>query len=250
MIVYLITSFIIHKIVTECYEKCLECTELGDATDHKCTSCFENNYLLENNCYYDYELPQCYLSSLDNKFHYCSENCYECKENEDKCMSCKRGYKYNSELYTCTICDSNKYIYISDEAELCQGLENGRFDCRLKYTICTDIDKSLENYECPREYPLFLVGTETKECALEKYESSTHTISNQIIKTQWLNNIAQIGVGQCWYITKSYSSNGDLILETSIYETNINKNRYFYGINSNRRPLFYDSDNDQFINNK
>ena len=254
MIVYLIISFIIHKIVTQCYDKCLECTELGDDTNHKCTSCkYENNYLLETNCYYDYELPQCYLSSVDNQFHYCSENCYECKENEEKCMSCKRGYKYNSELYTCTICDSNKYIYVSDEVELCQGLENGRFACGLKYTICTDIDKSLENYECPREYPLFLVGTETKECALEKYESSTHIISNQIIKTQWLNNIAQIGVGQCWYITKSYSSNGDLILETSIYDgddENINKNRYFHGINSNGRPLFYDSDNDQFINNK
>lgn len=171
MIVYLIISFLINKKVSsECFEKCLECTELGNSTYHKCTSCLnENTYLFESNCYYTYELPHCYLSSVDNEFHYCSENCYECGNEEETCLSCKRGYSYNSELNNCNHCDVNKYIYVSDEAELCQGLENGRFTCQLNYTKCTDIDIGIENYECPREYPLFLIGTETKECALEKF---------------------------------------------------------------------------------
>ena len=77
------------------------------------------------------------------------------------------------------------------------------------------------------EYPLFLQGTDTKECAFEIYDSSTHIISNQIIKTQWLNKLVQIGVEHCWYIRKSYSSNGDLILETNVYQTEPNNFRYF-----------------------
>ena len=64
MIVYLIISFIINKIISECYDRCLECTELGDSIYNHCSSCkYINSYLLGTNCYYDYELPHCYLNS-------------------------------------------------------------------------------------------------------------------------------------------------------------------------------------------
>ena len=250
MLAYLIVTIIINKIVSECYDRCLECTELGDSADNKCTSCkYEGQYLLETNCYSYYELPHCYFNSADSKFYYCSDDCYECENNANECISCNRGYKYNSDTKTCTKCP-NTYIYVLDAYELCRGLDNGRFACTLKHTTCTDLDINTENYECPREYPLFLQGTDTKECAFEIYNSSTHIISNQIIKTQWLNKLVQIGVDQCWYVRKSYSSNGDLILETSVYQTEPNKFRYFYGIKSNGRPFFYDSINEVFTETK
>ena len=252
MIVYLIFPIIINKILSECYDRCNECTELGDSTYHKCNSCkYPNTYLLDTNCYYDYELPHCYFNSDDSKFYFCSNDCYECNNNANECVSCYRGYSYNSDTKTCTPCNSNTYIYVSDGVELCKTLENGRFACELKFTECTDININTENHECPRKYPLLIEGSETKECALEKYVLGTHTISNQIIKTQWLNNIIILGVGQCWYIKKSYSSNEDLILETNVYNDSIkNDYRYFYGIKSNGRPLFYDSTNEVFTEEK
>ena len=64
MIIYLIISFIINKIISECYERCLECSELGNFNNNYCLSCkYNNTYLLGTNCYYDYELPHCYLNS-------------------------------------------------------------------------------------------------------------------------------------------------------------------------------------------
>ena len=250
MLAYLIVSFIINKIVSQCYDKCKECIELGNSTYHKCTSCNNSDeYLFGTNCYKAYDLPHCYFNSSDSKFYLCSDECYECENNANECISCNRGYKYNSDTKTCDKC-LNTYIYVLDAYELCRGLDDGRSACILKNTTCTNIDINSENYECPREYPLFLQGTDTKECAYEIYDSSTHTISNQIIKTQWLNKLVQIGVDQCWFIRKSYSSNGDLILETNIYQREPNKFRYFYGIKSNGRPFFYDSINEVFTETK
>ena len=45
MIVYLIISFIINKIISECYDRCLECTELGNSIYNHCSSC---KYTTEN----------------------------------------------------------------------------------------------------------------------------------------------------------------------------------------------------------
>ena len=111
------------------------------------------------------------------------------------------------------------------------------------------IDINEEDFECPREYPLLVNGQ--NECSLEIYNSTTHTISNQIIKKQWLNKRIQIGGGQCWYITSEYSSQGDLIFETNRYEEyNVHTTRYFYGIRSNGRLLFYDDTSMNLLNKK
>ena len=255
MVNYIIFLFIIKKILSDCFDRCITCTEEGNQDYHYCLSCKDDMYLKvgSNNCYYDYELPGLYLDS-DNIFYYCSENCYECINNQNTCMSCRRGFEYDKETKTCINCYlnfPNKYIFVSDEYENCQGLESSRYTCQLKSTKCTNIDINTENYECPREYPLFLQGTDTKECVYEIYDSNSHLISNNIIKTQWLNKRIQIGGDQCWYIAKSFSSKNDLIMETNIYvETSFDTNRFFFGIKSNGRPFFYDDINNQFIEQK
>ena len=253
----LIFVFLINKIYCECFYKCQSCTEfLGDSTYHNCTACNSGLYFLTNsqNCYYDYELPKAYFNSIDEIFYLCSDNCYECINNANTCTNCNRGYQLNNELNICQKCIveyPNTYIFVSDEIENCKGGVDSMFICELKKTKCTEININTDNFECPREYPLFFQGTETKECTLEIYDSSIHTISNQIIKTQWLNEKIQIGTDQCWYITKTFSSEGDLILETNIYEDPaINTARYFYGIKSNGRPFFYDDINDNYYEHK
>ena len=226
---------LLNKIYCQCFDRCETCTEfLGDSTYHNCTACKPGLglYFLNNsqNCYYDYELPKAYFNSVYQKFYLCSENCYECSD-ENSCISCNRGYQLESNnCQKCIERNPNTYIFVSDEIENCKGGTNSMYICELKKTKCTEIDINTDNFECPREYPLFFQGTETKECILEIYDSNIHTISNKIIKTQWLNEKIQIGTDQCWYITKTFSSSGDLILETNIYENpTINTGRYFYG---------------------
>ena len=43
-----------------------------------------------------------------------------------------------------------------------------------------------------------------------------------------------------------FSSNGDLIIESNIYNKNRMKPRHFYGIKYNGRPLFYDQENNEY----
>ena len=247
----LIFLFLFKEIITDCFWKCSTCNSFSNTdANHDCILCIPNTYKYgPNNCYFKYEVPRLFLDS-DDTFSHCSTNCYECENSDINCLSCNRGYILNREDNTCNACDDNYYTFILDDVEECQGGENGIHICELKKTICTNINN--ENYECPREYPLLV--NNKKECALEIYRDTEHIISNKIIKTQWLNKRIKIGEDHCWYITSEFSSKGDLILETNIYNNNEPHNtRFFYGIKSNGRPLFYDNDNndnDIFTENK
>ena len=250
---YFFFLLLIKKIICECYYRCIECQEdaTPDFLNHYCKTCINNTYLLVNskNCYYTYELPNYYLDSSTNKFQSCSStnNCYECLDSSTTCKSCKRGYEYNENLNNCEICNSDNYIYVLDDVENCQGGESGISKCKKKITKCADISTNTENYECPRNYPLFRITDDSfYNCAMEIYEPGNHTISNQIIEKQWLNKITKIGEDDCVYLSADYSSQEVLIIETNIFDTknnNIDLNRFFYGIKSNGR-LFFNNDDD------
>ena len=106
-----------------------------------------------------------------------------------------------------------------------------------------------DNSECPREFPL--LDKTTNECVLDIFNENNYIISNQIIKSQWLNNIINLGEKNTWFTGMDFSSKGDLI----VHAINLVRNgdlpieRYFYGIKSNGRALFYNNENNQFINN-
>ena len=198
------------------------------------------------NCYYDYEVPGTYLDSYDYKFKECSSeyNCYECNS-PTNCISCLRGSKYVESSNSCEPCDTNYYIYVLESSENCQMKDQSEWICDLKITKCSNIPTTNNDYECPIDYPLLLTGdTGEKECTMEAYNPDNHIISNEIIKTQWLNKRIQIGINNCMYLGVCLSSENDLIFETNtIYEVDDN-NRYFYGIKSNGRPVFNVDDND------
>ena len=68
--------------------------------------------------------------------------------------------------------------------------------------------------ECDRNAPILLSdGTCTlKYCSDEEYENNVCTISNEIIKTQWLTNIIKIGDKDFRYVNFATYSNGDMIV--------------------------------------
>ena len=90
---------------------------------------------------------------------------------------------------------------------------------------------------CPRETPI-LISDECKlqYCSKQEFESGYCKIKNDIIKTQWLNNIIAIGDYKYRYINFASYSNGDMVVETTTYPGTTG--RKFYGIKSNGRPLF------------
>ena len=106
---------------------------------------------------------------------------------------------------------------------------------------------SFEEFKCDRETPLFNINTNS--CVLASFDENKHQISNELIKTQWLNKINQIGIKHNWYMGYDFSTKGDLIILSIKYEGSVVElNRYFYGIKSNGRPFFYEKNSNKFIN--
>ena len=227
-----------------CHERCLTCSSNSTLDSFECDSCIEKTYLMENtkNCYYDYEFPNYFLD--DNILRPCLSPCYECIGNNNNCKSCVEGYSYNKETQTCEQCPSDQYIFILYSPENCHSKIYST--CNLKETNCSKINID-GNFECPREYPLYVEEEEKKKCVLEYFENNYNKISNKIIKTQWLNKRIKLGIDECQYISMDFSSSGNLIILSNIYYPNIRMSpRYFYGIKYNGRPLFYDQENNDF----
>ena len=91
--------------------------------------------------------------------------------------------------------------------------------------------------ECPKSEPLLVNGEcKSQYCSKEQFNSSFCSINNTIMKTQWLNNIIEIGGLNYRYINFASYSNGDMIIETTSYPED--PKRCFYGFKKNGRPFF------------
>ena len=105
-----------------CYESCGSCTELGNKTDHKCTSCAKDEIIGEylyhfteinpTNCIdEDLQPANTYLDKEDNTYKLCYE----------RCESCSVGGTYqNMNCDTCKI----KYYTIIDKPGQCVTKED------------------------------------------------------------------------------------------------------------------------------
>ena len=115
----------------------------------------------------------------------------------------------------------------------------------IKYII-TFGENNNDNYICDLDTPLI---DESGSCIISKFNESENQIANKIVKTQFMNNINQIGIeGNC-FMGFDISSNGDLIIQSVGYPRNVViKERNFYVIKSNGREFFYDKNTNKFIN--
>ena len=105
--------------------------------------------------------------------------------------------------------------------------------------IFISIDSSL-NYCYNRSEPLLL--KESNECVMkfcteEDFKNSICIKDNDIIRTQWLNNIISFGDENCRFTKIAKYSNGDIVAISQIKSGN-SYAAYFYGIKENGRPLF------------
>ena len=99
---------------------------------------------------------------------------------------------------------------------------------------------------CQRETPILLNNGSCLSiyCSNEQILSEECIIDNDIIKIQWLNNFIPIGKDYSTFANFAEYSNGDLII---LIEDDTGSNfRYFFGIKTNGRPFFNDSNEETF----
>ena len=97
--------------------------------------------------------------------------------------------------------------------------------------------------ECERDKPIFNGSScQLKYCTKEDFNNNVCQINNTIIKTQWLNNIINIGDPSFRYVMFASYSNGDLIFETVGYPDSMKKKRIFYGFKNDGRGLFINNE--------
>ena len=107
----------------------------------------------------------------------------------------------------------------------------------LIQTVFIFIKIKSEITECPRETPILISNNcYMQYCDKNNISSEQCIIKNEIVKTQWLNNIIIIGDIYFRYINFGIYSNGDMVIGTTVYPGNTA--RKFYGIKNNGRPLF------------
>ena len=74
-----------------------------------------------------------------------------------------------------------------------------------------------DNNECPIEKPLHIKGSSNDDCVYTKFDENIHEITNNIVKTQFLNKINLLGEFGTWFIGTDLSSKGDLIIQSFNY---------------------------------
>ena len=93
--------------------------------------------------------------------------------------------------------------------------------------------------ECPKHTPIYIKSSdscELKYCITDDFSSGKCKIANDIVKTQWLNNIITICSLNFRYINFAKYENGDMVIGITQYPESID--REFYGIKYNGRPYF------------
>ena len=110
----------------------------------------------------------------------------------------------------------------------------------------TFIAKLILVSNCPNETPIY----ENDQCKLmyctkDQYQSGDCIIKNEIVKTQWLTNIIEIGTENSKFINFANYSNGTMILEVSNKPGSCD--RFFFGLNPDGSYLFEENGSHQII---
>ena len=92
---------------------------------------------------------------------------------------------------------------------------------------------------CQKDKPILKDGQCVSQfCTKEQFDSGECQIDNEIIKTQWLNNIIYLEISNLRFVNFASYSNGDMIFQPGAFpKTTI---RYFIGFKKNGRGLFTD----------
>ena len=116
--------------------------------------------------------------------------------------------------------------------------------CFIEVIIIFQLIQTIFNECTDRDNPFKLLdNTCTSKCSEAQINSGNCILDNNIIETQWLNNIIFIKEENFKYLNFIINSNGDLIYES--YPFPCNSKRIFYGIKNNGRYYFKTGDNQE-----
>jgi len=118
------------------------------------------------------------------------------------------------------------------------------FDFNVKILVLMIMIKNINN--CSIEKPILLKDGScvSQFCTEDQFKNEDCIIDNEIIKTQWLNNIIWIGDKDFRFVNFAKYSNGDLIIETT--SSPDSSKRIFYGLKQNGR-IFFEKYNSSFF---
>ena len=105
--------------------------------------------------------------------------------------------------------------------------------------ILFSVKINAEITECLKSTPIYVKSSdscELKYCKSDDFSSGECKILNDKVKIQWLNNIITISDFNFRYVNFGKYDNGDMVIGTSEYPGT--KDREFYGIKYNGRPIF------------
>ncbi len=108
----------------------------------------------------------------------------------------------------------------------------------MKIILLVVYINSTLNYCSDRTKPILLEDNTCvmKYCTEEEFSTEKCIKDNNIIKTQWLNNIIKLGDKKTRFSKIAKYSNGDIV---AIAKNEDYPNSYFYGLKENGRPLFF-----------
>ena len=210
-----------------------------------------SQYLLEDSSIYvDINKYPNYYISNDNRLKKCDYPCYECSSsssdnNNQNCLSCERGYEFDSTSNSCIKCPKNAYKYIYTSYNTCIN-SNEEF-CKKVYTKCTLLTDELFK-ECPLDIP-FLI--KAKKMCVDKKVCNDNEL-NEACEISNLNYIKSREINPTFFLNDNNLVNKHLLNLLQDKYGNIlfeacglfDEYRYYYGIkkedgNSN----FTDNDN-------
>ena len=211
-----------------CFKNCKDCDIKGlTVNDQKCKSCLDGYYFVENsqNCFK--KPPNGYYFNKEKEVF---SKCY------DYCSKCTEAPKINNKgevtNMNCDLCDEVKGYY------LIAGTKN-----------CEDKNKVYEKNNCPKEKPISKNNNCVLEyCTKEEYENKICSISNSVIKTQWIGDFPYI----CTSDSQLYSTLGQISNDEVIVESNSGNpltDRKMYYLNEDGRG-YIDGDPSQIIDLK
>jgi len=220
-----------------CSDECLSCDQDPEEGNSHCLSCKNSNlYLKEGNC-----VTKCPIGGGNSiiegkKCIKCNDICDICSEESNdnlnpKCISCYSGHELIDDNNNCVKCNDNQYKFI--EAKINKILNNNNELYFYNKTTCINENNFSE---CPINIPILKINEKicsSFSCKENEFESGICEISNNIIKSQYLNEIIESAEDNIHFICSTKDNKDNLfILSVSLSKSCIyglrQSNFYFF----------------------
>ena len=216
------------------------------------SSCIAPQYLLENTtqCVEKEIYPNYYIDTdNDNILKKCDYPCYECSKASDEinqnCLSCERGYEFDSITNSCIKCPKDKYKFIYNSYNTCNDANETY--CKKEITKCTLLTEALFK-GCPPELPVLI---ESKKMCVSKNACNSSEFLNGVCylsydpfkKSRTINPINFLQNEELKHkhnLGVFTDNNGNILFEAC---GDYDKQRFFYGIKKNGKANFTDEEN-------